>query len=124
TDTSRYGTARACAWNRLHPRLTHRAAWESHDGPLPIIEGSIIRLQVDRLPGNRSPKPVWLWSSRPELTTSELNRLWQAFLRRFDLEHTFRFLKQTSAGPDHASAHPTRATAGPGSSSPPTPNSD
>jgi hypothetical protein len=95
TDTSRYGTARACAWNRLHPRLTHRAAWESHDGPLPIIEGSIIRLQVDRLPGNRSPKPVWLWSSRPELTTSELNRLWQAFLRRFDLEHTFRFLKQT-----------------------------
>jgi DDE superfamily endonuclease len=95
TDTSRYGTARACAWNRLHPRLTHRAAWESHDGPLPIIEGSIIRLQVDRLPGNRSPKPVWLWSSHPELTTSELNRLWQAFLRRFDLEHTFRFLTQT-----------------------------
>ncbi len=46
TDTRRYGTARACAWNRLHPRLTHRAAWESHDGPLPIIEGSIIRLQV------------------------------------------------------------------------------
>jgi hypothetical protein len=27
TDTSRYGTARSCAWNRLHPRLTHRAAW-------------------------------------------------------------------------------------------------
>jgi len=95
TDTSRYGTARACAWNRLHPRLTHRAAWESHQGPLPIIEGSIIRLQVDRLPGDRSPKPVWLWYSRPELTHAELNRLWQAFLRRFDLEHTFRFLKQT-----------------------------
>ena len=95
TDTSRYGTARSCAWNRLHPRLTHRAAWESHEGPLPIIEGSIIRLQVDRLPGDRSPKPVWLWYSRPELTNSELNRLWRAFLRRFDLEHTFRFLKQT-----------------------------
>jgi hypothetical protein len=95
TNTSRYGTARSCAWNRLHPRLTHRAAWESHEGPLPIIEGSIIRLQVDRLPGDRSPKPVWLWYSRPELTNSELNRLWRAFLRRFDLEHTFRFLKQT-----------------------------
>ncbi len=66
TDTSRYGTARACAWNRLHPRLTHRAAWECHDGPLPLIEGSIIRLQVDRLPGDRNPKPVWLWDSRPE----------------------------------------------------------
>lgn len=95
TDTSRYGTARACAWNRLHPRLTHRAAWESHDGPLPIIEGSIIRLQVDRLPGDRNPKPVWLWYSGPELHNSDVNRLWRAFLRRFDLEHTFRFLKQT-----------------------------
>ena len=95
TDTSRYGTARTCAWNRLHPRLTHRAAWESHQGPLPIIEGSIIRLQVDRLPGDRSPKPVWLWYSRPEVNNFDLNRLWRAFLRRFDLEHTFRFLKQT-----------------------------
>jgi hypothetical protein len=95
TDTSRYGTARACAWNRLHPRLTHRAAWESHEGPLPLIEGSIIRLQVERLPGDRNPKPVWLWYSRPELSDTGLNRLWQAFLRRFDLEHTFRFLKQT-----------------------------
>jgi hypothetical protein len=95
TDTSRYGTAQACAWNRLHPRLTHRAAWESHQGPLPIIEGSIIRLQVEWLPGDRSPKPLWLWYSRPELTHADLNRLWRAFLRRFDLEHTFRFLKQT-----------------------------
>jgi hypothetical protein len=48
TDTSRYGTARARAWNRLRPRLTHRAAWISHQGPLPLIEGSIIQLQVDR----------------------------------------------------------------------------
>jgi len=38
---------------------------------------------------------VWLWYSRPELTHSEVNRLWQAFLRRFDREHTFRFLKPT-----------------------------
>jgi hypothetical protein len=95
TDTSRYGTARARGWNRLHPRLTHRAAWESHQGPLPIIEGSIIQLHVDRLPSDRNPKPVWLWYSRPELTNADLNRLWRAFLRRFDLEHTFRFLKQT-----------------------------
>ena len=27
TDTTRYGTAAAQAWDRLHPRLTHRAAW-------------------------------------------------------------------------------------------------
>lgn len=95
TQTTRYGTAVATAWTRLHPRLTHRAAWEHHDGPLPIIDGTVIRLTVDRLPGDRNPKPVWLWYSRPELSPSDVDRLWQAFLRRFDIEHTFRFLKQT-----------------------------
>jgi hypothetical protein len=38
---------------------------------------------------------VWLWYSTPEVTPSDIDRLWQAFLRRFDIEHTFRFLKQT-----------------------------
>ena len=64
TVTSRYGTAVAAAWDRVHPRLTHRAAWLDHDGPLPVIEGTLIRLQVDHLPGDRDPKPVWLWCSR------------------------------------------------------------
>src|SRR6266536_3283699 len=44
TATSRYGTAVAAAWDRLHPRLTHRGAWLGHDGKLPIIEGTQIRL--------------------------------------------------------------------------------
>src|SRR6266516_674178 len=35
TQTTRYGTAAAQAWDRLHPRLTHRSAWLDHDGPLP-----------------------------------------------------------------------------------------
>ena len=30
TQTTRYGTAVAMSWDRLHPRLTHRAAWLSH----------------------------------------------------------------------------------------------
>ena len=38
TLTSRYGTAVTAAWDRVHPRLTHRAAWLDHDGPLPVIE--------------------------------------------------------------------------------------
>ncbi len=63
TQTTRYGTAVAQAWDRLHPRLTHRSAWLDHDGPLPVIEGTLIRLQVDHLPGDRDPKPVWLWCS-------------------------------------------------------------
>ena len=51
TDTSRYGTAQAMAWPRLHQRLAHRGSWEDHDGELPVIEGTLIRLQVDHLPG-------------------------------------------------------------------------
>jgi DDE superfamily endonuclease len=95
TQTTRYGTAHAGAWHGLHPALTRRAAWANHQGPLPIIAGSLIRLTVDRLPGDRNPTPVWLWCSTTELTNTQLDRLWQAYLRRFDIEHMFRFLKQT-----------------------------
>jgi hypothetical protein len=94
TVTSRYGTAVAAAWERVHPRLTHRAAWLDHDGDLPVIEGTLIRLQVDHLPGERNPKPLWLWYSRAGAALGEVDRAWQAFLRRFDLEHTFRLFKQ------------------------------
>jgi hypothetical protein len=93
--TSRYGTAVAHSWNRLHPRLTRRAAWLDHDGDLPVLEGTLIRLTVDHLPGDRDPKPLWLWYSSTNCTPSDVDRLWQAFLRRFDLEHTFRLFKQT-----------------------------
>jgi hypothetical protein len=95
TQTTRYGTAVACAWDRLHPRLTHRAAWEGHsDSELPILDGTLIRLKVDHLPGDRDPKPVWLWWSRTGAAAADVDRLWQAFLRRFYLEHTFRLFKQ------------------------------
>jgi len=95
TDTTRYGTAQASAWQRCHPRLEHRGPWREHPGQLPIIEGTLIRLQVAHLPGDRAPKPLWLWTSDPTMTGLDIDRAWQAFLRRFDLEHTFRFLKQT-----------------------------
>ncbi|MCM0674448.1 transposase [Micromonospora phytophila] len=95
TETTRYGTARACSWDRLHPRLTRRTCWIDHDGDLPVIEGTLIRLQVDHLPGDRDPKPVWLWCSAVSATATDVDRWWQSFLRRFDLEHTFRLFKQT-----------------------------
>ena len=94
TVTSRYGTAVASSWNRAHPKLKARGAWEGHQGALPVIEGTLIRLTVDHLPHDRAPKPVWLWTSRPDADPAEADLCWQAFLRRFDLEHTFRFLKQ------------------------------
>lgn len=94
SDTRLYGQATARAWDRLHPRLTRRAGWA--DCPqLPIIAGTVIWLEVDRLPSGAIPKPVWLWWSKVDATPADVDRMWQAFLRRFDIEHTFRLLKQT-----------------------------
>jgi len=101
TDTRLYGTVTARAWHRLHPRLTRRAAWA--DCPeLPILEGTVIRLDVARLPSGATAKPVWLWwatgigpNPEPDPDPATVDLLWQAFLRRFDIEHTFRLLKQT-----------------------------
>ena len=94
TETIRYGTARALARGRLHQQLAGRAGWEDHDGELPIVEGTLIRLAAGRLPGDRNPEPLWLWSSRAGTSAAEVDRAWQAFLRRFDIEHMFRFFKQ------------------------------
>jgi hypothetical protein len=94
TGTARYGAAEAKAWPQVHQRLFRRAGWEQHEGELPAVAGTLIRLAVEHLPGQRDPDPVWLWSSRAGVTEDQVNRAWQAFLRRFDLERTFRFLKQ------------------------------
>ncbi|MGW4893510.1 NF041680 family putative transposase [Kitasatospora sp. NPDC004240] len=95
TETTRYGTATARSWDRLHPRLTHRTCWLDHDGEPPVIEGTLLRLEVDHLSGDRNPDPVWLWSSAIDATASDIDRWWRSYLRRFDLEHTFRLFKQT-----------------------------
>src|SRR4051794_38817219 len=98
TDTVRYGRAEATGWDRLHPRLPPRGSWADPPDPLPIVEGTLIRLQVDPLPGQRQAKPIWLWSSHTGADTDDLTaeviRCWQAYLRRFDLEHTIRLFKQ------------------------------
>ncbi len=60
-----------------------------------MVEGTLVQLRVDRLPGDRGPKPVWLWSSAVGLSPDEVDRLWQTYLRRFDIEHMFRMWKQT-----------------------------
>nr|WP_231390434.1 hypothetical protein [Nocardia sp. CNY236] len=82
-------------WNRLHPRLIHRGSWVARAGKLPVIEGTVIRLDANRRPSGAIPKPVWLWHSEVDLDHTEVAVLWQAFLRRFDIEHTFRMLQQT-----------------------------
>jgi hypothetical protein len=67
-ETRLYGTATAHSWGRLHPRLTHPSAWTAQLGALPVIEGAVIRLQVEHLPSGATPKPVWLWWSGSDAT--------------------------------------------------------
>ena len=58
------------------------------------MTGTVIRVDVEHLPKptSRTKKTLWLWAAGPEL---DLDICWRAYLRRFDIEHTFRFLKNT-----------------------------
>jgi len=93
-ESTRWGRVAVTAFDRVHQKLGRRAAWAGHSGELPVVEGTLVRVAVERLPGNRQPKPLWLWAARTGATPAQVDLWWQAYLRRFDIEHTFRFLKQ------------------------------
>ena len=94
---ARHGPVRAVAWTRVHP-MVHRHTGGFEDWPgdkeLPVIEGTLIRLSAAPGPGGPALEPMWLWASIPVADDAMVTVAWQAYLRRFDLEHTFRFLKQ------------------------------
>jgi hypothetical protein len=52
-------------------------------------------VQVGHLPKptSRNVKTLWLWWSGPG--RPDLDICWRAYLRRFDIEHTYRFAKNT-----------------------------
>jgi hypothetical protein len=94
TRVPRYGNVHVSAWHDLHPKLHGRGRWRDCDEP-PIVRGSVIRVEVEHLPkpSGRIKKTLWLWWSGDG--EPDLDLCWRAYLRRFDIEHTFRFLKGT-----------------------------
>ena len=92
-DDEQYGRVQAACWAGLHPKLAGRGRWSEHDSP-PIVPGTVIRVQVEHLPRPtaRALKTLWLWWAGPG--RPDLDLCWRAYIRRFDLEHTFRFCKQ------------------------------
>ena len=92
-EDEQYGRVRVRAWAGLHakPGQDTRRPLRAHK---PVVPGALILVEVSRLPGRtRAPQVLWLWwhgPGQPDLTV-----IWRAYVRRFDLEHTFRFLKQT-----------------------------
>ncbi len=90
-----YGSVRVRAWTGLHPK-TQEHPERGTRRPRPIVRGTLVLVEVSRLPRpTREPRMLWLWWSGPSEARPDLDLVWRAYVRRFDLEHTFRFLKQT-----------------------------
>jgi hypothetical protein len=90
-----YATVTVQAWAGLHPKQQRHPGHGSRR-PRPIVRGTIIRVQVERVPARtRPPKVLWLWWVGPSHLDLDLDLAWRAYIRRFDLEHTVRFCKQT-----------------------------
>ncbi len=110
-EDSGYGTVRVRAWADLHSKVGAHADRGSR-GPLPIVVGTLILVEVERLPRGerrREPRVLWLWWHGPEGTDPDLGLIWRAYVRRFDIEHTFRFLKQTLGWATPRVRHPEQA---------------
>jgi hypothetical protein len=110
-EDSGYGTVRVRAWAGLHPKVASHEGRGSR-GPLPIVVGTLVLVEVERLPRGgrrREPRVLWLWWAGPAGTEPDLGLLWRAYARRFDLEHTFRFLKQTLGWTNPRFRHPEQA---------------
>jgi hypothetical protein len=53
------------AWSGLHPKLGRRGRWAAAVVP-PVVRGTVIRVQVSRLPKPSGPvKVLWLWWAGP-----------------------------------------------------------
>jgi hypothetical protein len=102
-----YGAVTVKAWTGLHPKQ-QRHPGHGTRGPRPIVRGTIIRVQVERVPARtRPPKVLWLWWAGPGQL--DLDLAWRAYIRRFDLEHTVRFAKQTLGWTAPRPRHPEQA---------------
>ena len=92
TADPQYGAVHVRAWARLHPAQQNHAARGTRK-TRPVVRGTLIVVEVSRLPGPLRPwQLLWLWWSGPG--APDLAVIWRASIRRFDEEHTFRFLKQ------------------------------
>jgi hypothetical protein len=106
-----HGRVRVRAFSKLHPKVQNHERKGSR-GLLPIVVGTLILVEVERLPRGerrREPRVLWLWWHGPEGMAPDLDLLWRAYVRRFDLEHTFRFLKQSMGWTTPRVRHPEQA---------------
>jgi hypothetical protein len=90
---ARYRQVTVAAWAGLHPNRWTRGRLVAATVP-PVVRGTVIGVQVSRLPTPTGRlKVLWLWWAGPE--APDLDPVWRADVRRFDIEHTLRFCTQT-----------------------------
>jgi hypothetical protein len=78
--------------------------------PRPIVRGTLVLVELTRLPRpTREPRALWLWWAGGDTGEPDLDLLWRAYARRFELEHTFRLLKQTLGWTTPRVGHPEQA---------------
>jgi hypothetical protein len=96
-DHPAYGVVSIDVWTELHV------------SGAPAAPFSVIRVQVERLPNKKlPPRPLWLaWIGGP--LPADLSVVWRWYLRRFTVEHAFRFLKQTLGWTTVRPRHPAAA---------------
>ena len=92
-EHAQYGQVRVRAWAGVHAKSQHHPARGSRRTK-PTVPGTLVLVEVERLPRQtRIPQQLWLWWRGP--SAPDLAVLWRAYVHRFDLEHTYRFCKQT-----------------------------
>jgi hypothetical protein len=97
------------AWAGLQPKQ-HRHPGHGSGAPRPIVRGTILRVQVERIPAKtRPPKVLWLWWAGPTGCALDLELAWRVYTRRFDCEHTVRFCKQALGWTTPRVRHPQQA---------------
>src|SRR5512133_2267255 len=119
TSDDQDGTVTVHAWAGLHPSSTatrprQRPATADRARHHPARPG----------PAGPGPDPaakvLWLWWAGPGQPDLDLG--WRAYTRRFDLEHTLRFCKQTLGWVTPRVRHPEQPSGGPGWCWPATPS--
>jgi len=107
TEDEQDGTVRVRAWAGLHPKQQNHAGRGTRK-TRPIVRGSVVLVEVGRLPARPyPPQLLWLWWAGAGVP--DLDLLWRSYVRRFDLEHTLRFCKQSLGWTTPRVRHPEQA---------------
>src|ERR1019366_9303081 len=77
-QSDRYGQMQITAWRHMHQELDRSGPFKDwpKDQDLPVVEGTVVRMKVERLPdGRKADKDMWLWIAGPMEPDAGLARL-------------------------------------------------